>query len=378
MRALRPALGAILALLTVLLAQQPATAGGLVLSGSRGDGAGHQADVAALSPRSAPVSLGVVSAVTHSVQRGETLGAIAAANGTDVATLVRINGLSDPDRIGEGQVLRLLGSSGLAVVAMDGVAVRRVTVWPWPPVQGQTVVVWAQMRNAGTPKIQLEDRDLQVVGSGASSWALAPIGPLAAPGPRRLVLSSGQRHLVLTLPIGPGVFPTQNIPASASQPILSQPTRVNAETARMNDLFAGAEPGPFDPGQRFRLPLDGEYPHSSPFGQRRTYGAGTAVSAHAGEDFSAPSGVPVFAPAVGTVLLAEPLFVRGNAVVIAHGSGVYTGYWHLSELSVNAGEAVEQGQEIGRVGSTGLSTGAHLHWEMRVSGAAVDPMQWVD
>jgi murein DD-endopeptidase MepM/ murein hydrolase activator NlpD len=102
------------------------------------------------------------------------------------------------------------------------------------------------------------------------------------------------------------------------------------------------------------------------------------VSAHAGEDFSAPPGSEVLAPAAGTVLLAESLFVRGNAVMLDHGSGVITGYWHLQKLNVESGQRVEAGQTLGEVGSTGLSTGAHLHWELRVRGVAVDPMQWVE
>jgi murein DD-endopeptidase MepM/ murein hydrolase activator NlpD len=76
-------------------------------------------------------------------------------------------------------------------------------------------------------------------------------------------------------------------------------------------------------------------------------------------------------------LLAEPLLVRGNAVMLDHGGGVITGYWHLDGLDVAVGETVTAGQQIGVVGSTGLSTGAHLHWELRIRGVAVDPMQWV-
>ena len=99
---------------------------------------------------------------------------------------------------------------------------------------------------------------------------------------------------------------------------------------------------------------------------------------HEGEDLSAAAGTPVSAPAAGTVVLAEPLFVRGNAVVLDHGQGVYSGYWHLSELAVTVGERVTVGQRLGAVGSTGLSTGAHLHWELHVAGVAVDPLQWVE
>jgi murein DD-endopeptidase MepM/ murein hydrolase activator NlpD len=78
------------------------------------------------------------------------------------------------------------------------------------------------------------------------------------------------------------------------------------------------------------------------------------------------------------VVLAEPMAVRGNAVIIDHGGGVFTGYWHMSEMKVAAGMEVATGDVLGLVGNTGLSTGAHLHWELRIDGVAVDPMQFLD
>ena len=82
-------------------------------------------------------------------------------------------------------------------------------------------------------------------------------------------------------------------------------------------------------------------------------------------------------PAAGLVAMAEPLNVRGNAVVIDHGRGIFTGYWDLSEIKVTVGQELRTGDLIGLVGTTGLSTGAHLHWELRIYGIAVDPMQFV-
>jgi murein DD-endopeptidase MepM/ murein hydrolase activator NlpD len=70
--------------------------------------------------------------------------------------------------------------------------------------------------------------------------------------------------------------------------------------------------------------------------------------------------------------------VRGNAVIIDHGQGVFTGYWHMSEMKVTPGMQVATGDVLGLVGNTGLSTGAHLHWELRINGVAVDPMQFLD
>jgi murein DD-endopeptidase MepM/ murein hydrolase activator NlpD len=115
---------------------------------------------------------------------------------------------------------------------------------------------------------------------------------------------------------------------------------------------------------------------TSYFGTRRTYNHSEALSFHAGVDFGG-AGQPIFAPAGGTVVLAEPLTVRGHAVLIDHGLGLYSGYWHQSQIAVRVGQRVQPGDLIGYIGDTGLVTGPHLHWELRLNGLALDPLQWV-
>jgi murein DD-endopeptidase MepM/ murein hydrolase activator NlpD len=117
---------------------------------------------------------------------------------------------------------------------------------------------------------------------------------------------------------------------------------------------------------------------SSYFGTRRAYNDGPYTSYHGGVDLRGHTGTPVYAPADGIVVLAEPLTVRGNALMLDHGWGVLTGYWHLSTIEVDVGQRVQQGDLIARIGSTGLSTGSHLHWEMWVGGVTVNPMEWLD
>jgi murein DD-endopeptidase MepM/ murein hydrolase activator NlpD len=78
----------------------------------------------------------------------------------------------------------------------------------------------------------------------------------------------------------------------------------------------------------------------------------------------------------GRVAVAQALQLRGNSVVIDHGSGVFSGYHHLAEIMVIEGQEVVQGDVIGTVGDSGLSTGPHLHWEVIVQGTRVDPMPW--
>jgi murein DD-endopeptidase MepM/ murein hydrolase activator NlpD len=93
-------------------------------------------------------------------------------------------------------------------------------------------------------------------------------------------------------------------------------------------------------------------------------------------DISGEAGAPVIAAASGRVALAAPLRVRGNAVILDHGLGVYSAYYHLSQILVQEGQQVAQGELIGLLGNTGLSTGAHLHWEMSVGGVLVDAPEW--
>src|SRR5690606_22655525 len=116
---------------------------------------------------------------------------------------------------------------------------------------------------------------------------------------------------------------------------------------------------------------------TSAYGTRRTYNGIPVDTFHGGVDFGGGVGTPVLAPSDGVVMLAEPLNVRGNAVVIGHGWGVYTGYWHLDEILVTVGQTIHQGEVIGTLGNSGLSTGAHLHWELWVGGVQVNPLQWL-
>ncbi len=116
---------------------------------------------------------------------------------------------------------------------------------------------------------------------------------------------------------------------------------------------------------------------TSSFGGRRSYNNSDWIYFHTGIDFCGGTGVEIYAAAPGRVVFAGELKVRGNATILSHGWGVYTGYWHQSEIQVREGEMVEAGQVIGLVGNTGRSTGAHLHWEIWAGGVQVNPSDWL-
>ena len=147
------------------------------------------------------------------------------------------------------------------------------------------------------------------------------------------------------------------------------------ERARLRELWAVAGPDPLWDGP-FEIPAESYLEVSANYGARRSYNGGPYLSYHEGVDFSAYGGTPVLAAAAGTVVLAEPLYVRGGAVIIDHGLGIYTGYYHLSAVHTTPGLRVRPGDLLGEVGTTGLSTGNHLHWDMLVNGIWVDAAAW--
>jgi murein DD-endopeptidase MepM/ murein hydrolase activator NlpD len=98
---------------------------------------------------------------------------------------------------------------------------------------------------------------------------------------------------------------------------------------------------------------------------------------HTGVDVAAEEGDPVRAPNNGVAALVDDLYYSGNSVVLDHGQGIYTMFFHLSKVLVKPGQQVKKGDVIALVGSTGRSTGAHLHWGVRMQGARVDPMELI-
>ncbi|MCL1991373.1 MAG: M23 family metallopeptidase, partial [Spirochaetes bacterium] len=125
----------------------------------------------------------------------------------------------------------------------------------------------------------------------------------------------------------------------------------------------------------FMLPVSSTR-RTSIFGSRRVFmhsDGRSDTSIHAGVDFGVPTGTHVYASAPGRVMLARSRIVTGMSVIIEHLPGVYSLYYHLSQIDVAEGDIIEAGTLLGLSGATGLATGPHLHWEVRVSGENTDP-----
>ena len=119
------------------------------------------------------------------------------------------------------------------------------------------------------------------------------------------------------------------------------------------------------------VPVQG--PISNAFGVQRSVNGGP-FGTHGGTDVVADGGTPVVATASGRIVLAQPLYLLGNSVIIDHGAGLLTGYHHMSSLAVEAGQEIAKGDLVGYVGATGFVSGDHLHWEARIHGVKVDPL----
>lgn len=126
----------------------------------------------------------------------------------------------------------------------------------------------------------------------------------------------------------------------------------------------------------FLVPVQG-YP-TTEFGQGRSINGGPFGGFHSGADIANEAGTPIRAAAAGRVAWTGEMPIRGNSVIVDHGGGVKTGYHHLQAILVEVGQAVTPGMVLGEMGSTGLSTGPHLHWELTIYGVNVDPITWTE
>lgn len=249
---------------------------------------------------------------------------------------------------------------------------------PTAPREGDVVALHLLQPQAGRRPTavegKLEGRTIRFVRTG-DDWfgvAAAPVG------------GSGLADLELRFVLGPDStvvrrttlrirerdFPTTRLsvdPRYSSPPeealvrIREERKLVTAVLARTTDAWL--------PGGPFRRPRDTRV--TSPFGQRRVFN-GELRSRHTGVDLAGRRGEPVLSAARGRVALTEELYYAGHAVYLDHGLGLYTGYFHLSEITVAEGDTLRAGQPLGRVGATGRVTGPHLHWAAWVHGEALD------
>ncbi len=257
----------------------------------------------------------------------------------------------------------------------------KVSWAPEEPKQGEVLHLWVE----GPEGLRVEGGEML---SKALRFSPSPVEPgrwdalfgidmAQKPGAYdvsvRLVSSggSGAQERVSAIRILPQSFGEERLTLPDSKVHLSAASlaRVRKEKVKISSLWSAAASERLWEGP-FVMPVEGR--PGSPFGLRRWIN-GERRSSHTGMDVKAPEGRPVVAANRGRVALLGEFFFAGRAVFLDHGEGIYTMYFHLSEIRVEEGQVVPKGEVLGLVGMTGRATGPHLHWGVRLGGARVDP-----
>jgi murein DD-endopeptidase MepM/ murein hydrolase activator NlpD len=254
---------------------------------------------------------------------------------------------------------------------LDSLNVSQIPAHP-----GQALALRARIRSGHVPLISLERDMWHVSRNGDHLLALGATGAFFGAGQPELRIHSG-KNPTWTQPWlfedNEWTFDQVSFAATAA----TDEEAMRLERERLQDIWARVTPDLLW-STSFQSPLQDYVARTSRYGARRSVNGGPYATYHEGTDFSAYRGSPVYAPAAGRVVLAESLTVRGGAVILNHGLGVHTGYYHLSEIEVSSGQKVDKGDLIGKVGSTGRSTGNHLHWDLLIGTIWVDAEAWME
>lgn len=246
-------------------------------------------------------------------------------------------------------------------------------------IQGRTVKLEARANEPVQLSLQQgQNPPIYFAEEGGAYVALIGIDPAAAPGsaPFKLVardLAGNETVLDTQIQVGRGSFLSEHIVLSADHLRFFTSGQYDLELKQLNEYYSNSGNEKLWEGS-FEQPVRGVV--SSGYGIDRSFN-GAERRRHLGTDFDVPVGTPIAAVARGKVVFAQQLPVRGNAVVLDHGVGVHSTYYHMSRLDVKPGDLVAKSQPLGLSGATGMVTGPHLHFEIRIAGVAVEPMEWL-
>jgi murein DD-endopeptidase MepM/ murein hydrolase activator NlpD len=318
---------------------------------------------------------------------GESLFELAVKNNTSPWRLVQNNQLPGTWAALPGDVLYESGDSDEQATSGLPVVIDKASISPLPLKQGGTTVIRVQVPEGVLLKGILASYPLNFYPDPDGNMvALQGIHALLEPGIYPILLEATlpdgtNQSFEQMLVVISGNYPDD--PLLYVNPETIDPAITEPEQEQLLSVVSQITPQKYWEGQFISPAItyaETSY-FTSRYGNRRTYiGQGTELtiqSFHTGLDYAGGTGLQITAPATGKVVFQAPLTVRGNATIIDHGWGVFSGFWHQSEFRAQIGEMVSTGQVIGIVGGTGRVTGAHLHWELWVNGVQVDPLDWL-
>jgi murein DD-endopeptidase MepM/ murein hydrolase activator NlpD len=313
---------------------------------------------------------------------GRSLLELAVSQGMNPWTMVSMNDLNGSSEVLPGDVLRVPKEGAVEGPGALPGRIEAIEVNPLPMIQGKTSVINLATESELTAQGALTGHEFNFFRTGNGSYvALQGVHAMIEPGFYPLTVNGSLEDGT------PFAFSQQvyiQDGGYAFETLVVNPETVDPANTEPEDKIWNALPLEDNPERQwdeiFQSPVSPLFADCFPsyYGNRRSYNGSPYNYFHTGLDFCGGVGAEIYAPAPGVVVYTGTLTVRGNATMIDHGWGVYSGYMHQSEILVNVGDYVQAGDLIGLVGGTGRVTGSHLHLEVWVGGVQVDPMDWLE
>ncbi|HEX7031311.1 MAG TPA: peptidoglycan DD-metalloendopeptidase family protein [Gammaproteobacteria bacterium] len=244
------------------------------------------------------------------------------------------------------------------------------------PAPGGVAVIALAPASEPRPQATFQGRKVMVAAEDGQWHAVIGLPLGMDPGRYALRVERGEKTREREIVVEPREYAEQHITLKNKRmvnPYADDLERIRAERIRQDESLQHFSPIA-QPATEFILPVEG--PETSEFGLRRFFNE-QPRSPHSGIDLAADTGAPIRAPARAIVLDTGDFFFNGNTVFLDHGQGLVTMYCHMSEIGVDPGDVVEQGEVIGKVGATGRVTGPHLHWGVSLNDVRVDPWLFI-
>jgi murein DD-endopeptidase MepM/ murein hydrolase activator NlpD len=257
----------------------------------------------------------------------------------------------------------LKSEAALYAEQADTVMKADVSLLPAVTYQGDVILV----RTKQATEIKWQGKTYPLLAYDSGYFTYLPIPMSTKPGTYTI---EGQ-----TLQVKSKSFETDRLTVTKQQEAMRQDTkRINADQVKINLARSKSDPT-FASTDSFMIPVQGRL--STPYGYTR-YVNGKYAGSHTAIDLAAPTGTEIHATNAGRIVLAEPLYLTGNSIYMDHGMNLFSQYAHLSKLLVKTGDIVKKGDVIGLVGTTGFSTGPHLHFTFWVGNNPVNPNLFFD
>lgn len=246
-------------------------------------------------------------------------------------------------------------------------------LFPPDPYQGEMVKISVSSESADL-KLVFNDREYPLyLLPDSSYYALIGISYNVEPSDYTVLIKDEKDSLSLSMEVKERGFPEEIWSYRVRKRLYPKTPKTNKERDIIREAITTESTEKLYE-ESFILPVLGRV--TSPYGTHRVTKGGEGGTRHTGVDIAAPTYTPIVAPARGRVILTGRFRIHGRTVVLDHGQGVTSIYLHLRKILTKEGEIVERGQIIGKVGSSGASTGPHLHWGVYIHGEPVEPLLW--